>query len=149
MPHSGTDLSHGANKPKHSWTLWVTTVGVIASICALFFGTGWLRSSGRGDGTSPPSSAPTTASGTANPGTSISSSVLRTPTDVTAIPLDPKTVRVRWTYDSTDGEGFVISNGSPTVVHAPANATSFELSRLEGGTLCFQVRSIKGIAESP
>lgn len=65
------------------------------------------------------------------------------PTDLVAFPINPTTIRLEWTDNSVDEDGFTIYNGI-TTRNVRANATSYEWDNLAPNTyMCFKIRSYR------
>jgi tRNA A-37 threonylcarbamoyl transferase component Bud32 len=100
--------------------------------------------------------APTAASTTPPAGASASTDPMRVvdtvipamPTNLTATPVSASTIRLRWTDNSTDENGFTVTNGFMSQ-NTGANATTFDWGGLTpGARMCFRVRSFNAAGVS-
>jgi serine/threonine-protein kinase len=85
--------------------------------------------------------SPSPSQGSAGPSASAGAVPLSVPSNLTATPIGPNTIRLQWTDNSTDEDGFTIHNGI-TSNDVGANTTTFEWTGLLPGThTCFKVRA--------
>jgi hypothetical protein len=65
------------------------------------------------------------------------------PTNLTADPVSPNVIRLQWTDNSTDEDGFTITN-AVTSRNVGANTTTYDWTGLAPSTyMCFKVRSYR------
>jgi len=97
-------------------------------------------------GAASPTADPSATSATADPGATNStagagSAALAVPTNVTATPIGPNTIRLQWTDNSTGEDGFTIHNGV-TARDVGADTTTYDWTGLAAATYsCFKVRA--------
>jgi tRNA A-37 threonylcarbamoyl transferase component Bud32 len=89
---------------------------------------------------------PTPSAGTT--GSTRAAGVPPMPTNLTATPIGANAIRLQWTDNSTDENGFTVTNGF-VLQNAGPNATSFIWGGLAAGSrVCFRVRSFNSAGVS-
>jgi hypothetical protein len=70
------------------------------------------------------------------------------PSGLTAVPSDPRAIRLTWEDNSTDETGFVITDGIEER-SVPANRTTYVWSGLAPGTeRCFEIQAVNALGRS-
>lgn len=101
-----------------------------------------MASTGATSPTAPPSTAtPTARPSVTTPTASVAAGPPAVPSGLTATPISPTAIRLQWTDNSTDEDGFTILNGV-TSKDVPANTTTYDWTGLTAAThSCFKVRA--------
>jgi exopolysaccharide biosynthesis protein len=69
---------------------------------------------------------------------------------VSAVAINPSTIRVTWDDSSGGADGFVVSNGNVSSPQLPAGTTSYDWTGLSSGTyMCFTVTAKTSTTQSP